>query len=63
MCCLVLGHRTFLVSTPMTFASAIFAFGFAFQLLELLASVLDRQIRRTDWVLALAFSFLAFAGG
>jgi hypothetical protein len=45
----------------MTFASAIFAFGFAFQLLELLASVLDRQIRRTDWVLAFAFAFPAFA--
>ena len=45
----------------MTFASAIFALGLGFQLLELLASVLDRQIRRTNWVLALAFSFLAFA--
>jgi hypothetical protein len=63
MCSLVLGHGTFFVPTPMTFASTIFAFGFGFQLLELLASVLDRQIRRTDWVLAFAFAFafLSFA--
>ena len=48
-----LRHRTLPISSPMSFSPACLALRFCLQLLQLLSSVLDRQVRRTNRIFSL----------
>ena len=56
-------HRAFLISSPMSFSSAILARCLGFQIGEHFSTVLYREIRRTDRIFAftLAFALATFS--